>query len=62
MPEKKENINPVFYTVKEVADILKVEEITVREALRKGTLGGQKIFNQWRISQESLDEFMNVRR
>ena len=62
MTEKEEKKNPVFYTVDEVAAILKVESKTVREACRLGTLGAQKIFNQWRISQESLDEFMNVRR
>ena len=52
--------NPVFYTVKEVSDICKVKEITIAEACREGKIGAQKICGMWRISQESLDAFLNV--
>ena len=58
---KKEN-----YSIKEVADHLGFSPEVVRLWCRNGDIGAQKIGagtkRQWRISRESVDEFMNVRR
>jgi len=47
------------YTVKEVAEILKVSEQTVQEALKKGQLPGAKVGRQWRITETSLTNYLN---
>lgn len=46
------------YTAKEVATILKVTEKTILTLLREGTLTGFKVGSMWRVSKESLEEFM----
>ncbi len=48
-----------IYTVAEVSVMLKVQERTVREYLKKGILHGKKVGKFWRISEESLSEFLN---
>jgi len=49
-----------FLTVTEVAEILKVKEMTVREMFRSGRLRGFKIGKSWRTTlamlQEDLDK------
>ncbi len=54
------------YSIKEVADHLGFSPEVVRLWCRKGDIGAQKIGNgrtaQWRISRESLDEFLKIRR
>ena len=50
-----------FYTVVEVAEILKVTEGTIRDWIRKGKLGATKLggTKTVRISEEDLTKFYN---
>ena len=47
-----------FYTVQEVAKILKVSEKTVYRLIKDGKLKAVKI-GQWRIKKEDLDKLVN---
>lgn len=49
-----------LYTTKEVADILKVTQRTIYNYIDSGQLRAQKIGKAWRISSESLKEFINA--
>ena len=44
-----------MYTVKEVADTLRVNQMTVFRALNKRKIAGIKIGTTWRISEEELE-------
>jgi len=48
-----------YLTPQEVAKKLKLSERTVLEWLRRGTLVGRKIGNQWRVSAAALAEFLD---
>lgn len=48
-----------LYTVKEVAKRLRISEESVRRLLRSKQLQGYFIQNEWRISQEHLQTFLN---
>jgi excisionase family DNA binding protein len=50
-----------FYTVKEVADLLKVDVTTIRRYLRAGHLKGIQIKKRgnWRIPEEELRRFLD---
>ncbi|KYC77740.1 hypothetical protein B4092_4715 [Bacillus licheniformis] len=45
-------------TVKEVAEILNVSEKTARKMLNNGDLKGIKVGREWRITQESFNEYL----
>lgn len=47
-----------FMTPREVAEILQINEQTVRRYLREGKLKGLKIGHTWRISEKQLQEFI----
>jgi len=51
-----------FYTIKEVAELLKVSDGGVRKWLKTGKLKGSKLGRIWRIKKSDLDEFVNERR
>lgn len=51
-----------FYTAEEVADILKLDIVTVRRYLSLGDMKGAKIGKSWRITEEDLKEFIKERR
>ncbi len=51
-----------FYTIKEVAELLKVSDGGVRKWLKTGKLKGIKLGRIWRIKKSDLDEFVNERR
>lgn len=51
----------VFYTVEEIAEILKLDAETIRRYLVKGDLKGSKIGRSWRVTQEDLEEFIKER-
>lgn len=51
-----------FYTIKEVAELLKVSDGGVRKWLKSGKLKGIKLGRIWRIKKSDLDEFVNERR
>jgi excisionase family DNA binding protein len=50
---------PKFYTIKEVSEHLRVCVNTVRNFLKEGKLSATKIGNQWRISEQSLQAFLD---
>jgi excisionase family DNA binding protein len=47
-----------FYTVKEVAALLRVNERTVLNLIDRGELKANRVGSLWRISQEALDEYL----
>lgn len=47
-----------FYTVEEVAQILRVSEPTVRKLIESGELQATRVGRQYRISQEALDDYI----
>ncbi len=49
---------PKFYTIEEVAKILRVNERTVRKLIDRGELKTTRVGRQYRISQEQLDEYL----
>ena len=48
-----------LYDVKEVAEMLKSTEATIRVYFREGTLKGRKINGRWRVSEDNLNRFIN---
>ncbi len=51
-----------FLRPNEIAQMLDVQEETVRVWLRKGLLVGFKLGNDWRVKPSDLEEFLNKRR
>jgi len=51
-----------FYTIKEVAELLKVSDGGVRKWLKTGKLKGIKLGRIWRIKNSDPEEFVNERR
>lgn len=47
------------YDVKEVANMLKSTEATIRAYFRDGKLKGRKINGKWHITEENLKRFIN---
>ncbi len=47
-----------FYTVEEVAKILRVNERTVRNLIEAGELRATRVGRQYRISEEALQEYI----
>lgn len=53
----KENetlLNDEYYTIYEVAEILKLHERTIRNHIKSGTLKAKKVGKSWRIKKEDL--------
>ena len=51
-----------LYTVKEVAEILTLDEETVRRYLVNGDIKGIKLNKVWRVDEATLQEFLNERK
>lgn len=51
-------MNEEFYTVAEVASVLRVSEQTVRTMIRRNELKASRVGRQWRINKKSFDEFV----
>ncbi|WP_304944384.1 helix-turn-helix domain-containing protein [Vallitalea guaymasensis] len=47
-----------FYTVDQVAEMLKIHPKTVRKYVREGKLRGTKVGKQWRVTGHDLSLFM----
>lgn len=59
MIDKSETAKEVqFYTIQEVADLLKVSYITVFRWVKAGKITAYKVGKQHRIKQEDLDKFI----
>lgn len=54
MKENEEPLTDEYYTIYEVADILKVHERTIRNNIKNGNLKAKKIGRSWRIKKEDL--------
>jgi excisionase family DNA binding protein len=48
-------------TVEQLAELLHVDEATVREAARKGELPGRKIGRHWRFSRRAVLDWLGAR-
>lgn len=54
-----ENNNELeHYSVKEIADLLKVSPRTIYKYVLNGMLKGYKIAEKWRFSKEQIDTFL----
>jgi excisionase family DNA binding protein len=51
----------MVYTVEEVAKLLKVSVATVRRLIKIGELEAFPVGNQYRITQEALNNYMSRR-
>jgi excisionase family DNA binding protein len=47
-----------YLNVEEVADILRIGAASIRKAIKSGQLRAIKIGNEYRVSQEALDEYI----
>ena len=47
-----------LYTTKEIADILKFTDRTIREMIKSDDIKAHKIRNEYRISEEQLQEYL----
>lgn len=50
-----------YYTIEEIAEILRVTYLTVYRWIRAGKLEAQKAGKQYRISQSQLDNFLTTK-
>lgn len=50
-----------LFTVEELAEILGVQERTIREYLREGKLHGRKLANRWYITDEAIADYFRER-
>lgn len=50
-----------LFTVEELAEILDVQERTIREYLRTGRLRGRKLANRWYVTDEAIAEYFRQR-
>jgi putative molybdopterin biosynthesis protein len=48
----------IFYTVEEIAKMLKVSKMTIFRYIKSGKLKAVKI-GQWRIKKEDFEKFIN---
>ena len=46
-----------FYTIYEVADILKVHHHTIRRAIKEGRLKAIRVGKEWRIKKEDITNY-----
>lgn len=51
-----------FYTIKEVAKILKVCANTIRNLLHRKELGASKVGKQWRISDVDVQDYLDKKK
>jgi excisionase family DNA binding protein len=52
---------PNVLTVKELAETLKVHELTIKRALKSGKLKGFKVPRDWRISKDEVLQWINTK-
>ena len=50
----------IFFTVKQVAEMLTLSPETIREKLRKGEIEGVKIGKSWRVNEETIRRYLNI--
>ena len=47
-----------LYSVRELAKILPITPLTIREYIRKGKIKGRKIGKNWYVTKENLEAFL----
>jgi excisionase family DNA binding protein len=52
-------MNDIFYTIDELAVLLKVHRATITRWIESGKLTAYKPAGQYRISKEQLEKFLN---
>jgi excisionase family DNA binding protein len=52
-------MTPVFYTVNEIASILRLHRNTIEIIIKSRKLTATKVGGVWRISQVALDAYLN---
>jgi len=57
MPIQVEDMT--IYNVKEISDILGITQVTIREYIRQGKIRAKKIAGEWRITGDSLRDFLS---
>ena len=55
MPKKIGDIT--LYSVKDLSEILEIQETTIRKYLRTSKLRGRKLAKRWYVSEESLADY-----
>jgi excisionase family DNA binding protein len=50
---------PKLYTIKELAEIIKVTERTLHSYVKNGRLKGVKIGGKWKVTEANLHKFFN---
>lgn len=53
--------NLTLYTVEELAELLDVQERTIREYLRDKRIRGRKLANRWYVTEASLQAYFEGR-
>lgn len=53
-------INDQYYTIEEVAEMLKVAYLTVYRWIQSGKLPAYKAGKQYRIKKENLNQFIKI--
>ena len=48
-----------FYTIGEVANILKSTKPTIRAYIREGKIKGQKVTGKWYITEDNLKKYLD---
>jgi excisionase family DNA binding protein len=51
-----------YYNVEEVAEIMRMSERNIQKLCREGKMGSTRTGKSYLIPQESLDEFLKIRR
>lgn len=51
---------PTLYTVREVADLLRVHQRTAYRLITGGSIKAIKIGSQWRVPEQALMDFINT--
>jgi len=46
-----------LYAVEELAQLLGIQETTVRKILREGKISGRKLAKRWYVSEDSLQAY-----
>jgi len=49
-----------FYTIGEVAEVLKVTKPTIRNYIKKGKIKGEKVFGKWYVPDNSLRKYLGL--
>jgi|AntAceMinimDraft_16_1070373.scaffolds.fasta_scaffold183665_2 excisionase family DNA binding protein len=49
-----------FYTMGEVAEILKITKPTIKNYIKKGKIKGEKIFGKWCVSENNLRKYLGL--